>query len=43
MKPAEREKAWYVIEYYGRLMNTHERLAHRHLIATAKATRGRTA
>jgi len=36
------EKARYVLRYYGQLMTTPERLAHRHLMGTAKATRGRT-
>jgi len=36
------EKARYVLRYYGQLMTTPERLAHRHLTATAKVTRGRT-
>jgi hypothetical protein len=36
------EKARYVLRYYGQLMTTSERLAHRHLMVTAKATRGRT-
>jgi hypothetical protein len=35
-------KARYVFKYYGHLMTEHERLAFRHLITTAKATRGRT-
>jgi len=36
------EKARYVLRYYSQLMTTPERLAHRHLMGTAKATRGRT-
>jgi hypothetical protein len=36
------EKARYVLRYYGQLMTTTERLAHRHLMGTVKATRGRT-
>jgi hypothetical protein len=36
------DKARYVLRYYGQLMTTPERLAHRHLMGTAKATRGRT-
>jgi hypothetical protein len=36
------KKAQYVIRYYGQLMTTPERLAHRHLMGTAKATHGRT-
>jgi hypothetical protein len=35
-------KAGYVIQYYKHLMTMQERLAHRHLIGTAKATHGRT-
>jgi hypothetical protein len=36
------EKAQYVLRYYGQLMTTSERLAHRHLMGTEKATHGRT-
>jgi len=36
------QKAGYVLRYYSQLMTTSERLAHRHLIGTAKATHGRT-
>ena len=36
------EKAQYVLRYYAQFMTTQERLAHRHLMGTAKATRGRT-
>ena len=38
----EAEKAWYVIRYYGHLMTTQERIARKHLMATAKAMHGRT-
>ena len=36
------EKARYVLRYYDQFMTTQEHLAHRHLMGTAKATRGRT-
>lgn len=36
------EKAWYVFRYYAHLMTKQEHVAHRHLIGTAKAMRGRT-
>lgn len=36
------DKAWYVFRYYGHLMTERERIAHRHLAGTAKATHGRT-
>jgi len=36
------EKARYVLRYYCQLMTTPERVAHRHLVGTAKATHGRT-
>ena len=36
------DKARYVIRYYGHLMTMQERLAHRHLIGTAKATHGQS-
>jgi hypothetical protein len=36
------EKARYVLRYYAQLMTTPERLAHRHLMGTEKATHGRT-
>jgi len=36
------EKARYVVRYYCQLMTTPELVAHRHLLGTAKATRGRT-
>jgi hypothetical protein len=36
------EKARYVLRYYCQLMTTPERLAHTHLMGTAKATHGRT-
>jgi hypothetical protein len=38
----ETDKALYVFQYYGRLMTIQERLAHRHLVGTAKATHGHT-
>ena len=34
--------AAYVVRYYGHFMTEHEQLARRHLMATAKATRGRS-
>jgi tRNA(Ile2) C34 agmatinyltransferase TiaS len=36
------ERAHYVLRYYGQFMTTQERLAQRHLMGVAKATRGRT-
>jgi hypothetical protein len=36
------QKAVYVLRYYRQLLTAPERLAHRHLMATAKATHGRT-
>lgn len=36
------QKAWYVFRYYAHLMTKQEHVAHRHLIGTAKAMRGRT-
>jgi hypothetical protein len=36
------QKAGYVLRYYRQLLTVPERLAHRHLMATAKATHGRT-
>ena len=36
------EKARYVLRYYKQFMTTPEHLAHRHLMGTAKATRGRS-
>lgn len=36
------EKAAYVIRYFHSFMTMDERIAHKHLIATAKASRGRT-
>jgi len=38
----EAEIANYVVRYYGYLMTTSEKLAHRHLMATMKATHGRS-
>jgi hypothetical protein len=35
-------KVKYVFRFYGHLMTEHERMAYRHLLGTAKATRGRT-
>jgi hypothetical protein len=37
----DKDKASYVFRYYHHLLNTHERMASRHLTATLKATRGR--
>ncbi len=38
----ETGKAFYLVRYYGYLMTMQERIAYRHLQATAKATHGRT-
>jgi hypothetical protein len=38
----ETEKARYVFRHYGYLMTMQERIAHKHLEATAKAMHGRT-
>lgn len=36
------DEAKYVFAYYGHLMTQHELLAYRHLVGTAKASRGRS-
>jgi hypothetical protein len=36
------DKTWYVFRYYAHLMTKQEHLAHRHLVGTAKAMRGKT-
>jgi hypothetical protein len=42
MSQLDEDKALYVVRYYGHLMTVPERLAHRHLMGTAKLTHGRT-
>lgn len=38
MKSSDLDIAWYVVRHFGQLMNSHERAAHSHLLATIKAT-----
>ena len=42
MNQLDLDKAWYVVRYYAHFMTVQERLADRHLTATAKVTHGRT-
>src|SRR5215471_5478453 len=42
MVPTEDDRYAYVLRFYDHLMTEQEHLAYRHLVATVRATRGRT-